>query len=126
MSYRQAKPDEIQRNRRKVNEYSTTQFIISAAGEDIWQRPLVAAHWSGNKLMILRTKPIIISFSQFENEEHSRLYSELLLFRPWKEESSFLRTSPNIDECRARHAQEQDAIIQVKEGLKELILEQRT
>ena len=126
MSYREAKPDEVQRNRGRVNEPSTNQFIVTAAGEDIWERPLVLAHWSGDKLMILRSKPIVLGFCGFkgEEEEHSRLYSELLLFRHWKEEAGFVHTSPTLDECRARHAQEKDAIAEVRESLRRLIVEQ--
>ena len=50
MSFREAKPDEIERNRGRVGEHSTTQFIISAAGEEVWQRPLILAHWAGSQV----------------------------------------------------------------------------
>ena len=126
MSYRSAKSDEMQRNRARVNELSTSQYIVTAAGEEIWQKPLVLAHWSGVKLMILRSKPIVLDYCGFEKEEeeHSRLYSELLLFRHWREERGFVLSSPTLDECRARHAQEEDAIVQVRDGLRRLIVEQ--
>ena len=99
---------------------------MTAAGEEIWERPLVLAHWSGEKLMILRSKPIVLSYCGFEEEEeeHSRLYSELLLFRHWRDDRDFVRTSPTLEECRVRHAQEREAIAEVKEGLRRLILEQ--
>ena len=126
MSYRPAKSDEMQRNRGRVHELSTSQFIVSAAGEEVQQRPLVMAHWSGSRLMILRSTPIVLGYCRFEKEEeeHSRLYSELLLFRPWKEDGRFLFTRPTLDECRTLHAQQRDAIVVVREELKKLLVEQ--
>ena len=68
----------------------------------------------------------MIGYNRFEKEEeeHSRLYSELLLFRPWKEESVFVYGSPTLEECRARHAEERAAIDEVREELKKLLLQQ--
>ena len=126
MFFRQAKPDEIERNRRSVNELSTAENIVVAGMESDDQRPLVLAHWSGNKLMILRSKPVVLDYSRFEEEteEHSRLYSELLLFRPWREEKRFICRSPSLEECRVRHEYERAAIEEVKQGLRTLLLEQ--
>ena len=129
MSYREAsKREEIQRYRDKTEDFSTTQFIVCVTGEEILQRPLVLAHWSGSRLMVLRSRPIVIGYCSFEEEEeeHSRLYSELLLFRPWKEERRFVYTTPTVDECRNRHAQEKVAIDEVREELKKLLLGQIT
>ena len=125
MSYRQAKPDEIERNRRKVNELSD-QYIVVAGREPDEQRPLISAHWSGNKLMILRNKPVVLDYCRFEAEkdEHSRLYSELLLFRPWRKERRFIYRSPSLEECRVIHKYERAAIQQVKQDLNTLLLEQ--
>ena len=131
MCYRQAYPNEIARNEGRVGELSPRQYIC--VGDDV-RRPLVQAHWADGRLMVLRNKPVLIyadSFAEKEKEDrgaydHSRLYGELILYRPWlgrDETAEFGNLIRDRDACRARYAREKVAIENVKEGLKNMLLE---
>ena len=132
MFYRQAFPNEIARNKERVGEMSPRHYIY-VAGEDDEYRPLVEAHWADGRLMILRNKPVLIYGDGFDDKdkdrhayEHSMLYRDLILYRPWNGRDEMTEFGPFIhdrDACRARHAQDVAAIEDVKEGLKNMLME---
>ena len=128
MCYREAKSDEVARYRESVNKLSNTQNIVVGGQERGASGPLVLAHWAGEKLMILRSTPIVIATNNFsEKEEHSRLYSDLLLYRPWRgrsEREEFGLASQSVSECLERYNSEKTAIAEVKEGLRRMLMDQ--
>ena len=128
MSYRQAVPGEIARKEGMVGQLSPNQYIVVGTEGAGVRRPLLEAHWAEGRLMVLRTKPVLIYVDHSETkDEHRHLYGELILYLPWKgrdEATEFGDTHHDLDTCQARHAGEKAAIDRVKEGLKNLLLDQ--
>ena len=127
MCYREAKPDEVERHREFVNKLSTQKIVVGGPERDA-SGYLVLAHWAENKLMILRSKPIVVVTNAFgEEEEHSSLYSDLLLYRPWMGRTEIQNlgfSCRSLDECRRKHSVMKTAIEEIKEGLKKSMLDQ--
>ena len=129
--FRYAKPNEVERYGEDIGKLSNDQFIIVGGEERVIskeERRLALAFWTrGNKLMILRKKPIAIDTDGFckDEEEHNRLYSQLLLFRHWQNETSFLGDSSLSEEsCRSQYSEERLAIGEVTEGLRNILRRQ--
>ena len=128
MSYRQAKPSEIARKERMVGQLSPIQYIVTGTEDEGIHRPLLEAHWAEGRLMVLRTKPVLmyVEYSK-KKDEHRCLYGELILYLPWNgrdEAREFGSSRHDQDACRVHHAREKAAIDRVKEGLQNLLLEQ--
>ena len=132
MCYRQAKPDEKHRNLDRIGEFSDNQLIVVDSEQAVVRRPLLKAHWADGRLMILRSRPVVIYAEPLaykrltgENEEHGSLYSDLILYRPWNgrdEKTEFETVADDLYACRLRHEREKAALDEVKEGLNELLL----
>lgn len=128
MSYRQAKPDENRRYLDRVGELSDDQFIVVGADEPDVVRPLLVAHMAGDKLMILRRQPVLV-YPKYpgdgDEHEHSRLYGDLILYRPWRGKTERQEFGAFIDDkeaCRIRHVLERPLIEKIKEKLKSILL----
>ena len=132
MCYRQAKPDEKHRNLDRIGEFSNDQLIVVNSEQAVVRRPLLKAHWAEGRLMILRSKPVVIYAEPLEykgltgeEEEHGSLYGNLILYRPWNgrdEKTEFGSLTHDLPACRLRHEREKAALDEVKEGLNELLL----
>ena len=128
MCYRQAKPDEKHRNLDRIGEFSKDQLIVVNSEQAVVRRPLLKAHWAEGRLMILRSKPVVIYAEPLEykgltgeDEEHGNL----ILYRPWNgrdEKTEFGSLTHDLPACRLRHEREKAALDEVKEGLNELLL----
>ena len=128
MSYRQATPSEFVRKEGMVGRLSPNQYIVVGTEDAGVPRPLLEAHWADGRLMVLRTKPILLYVERSEKkDDHRDLYGELVLYLPWKgrdEATEFGGAHQDLDTCQARHLGEKAAIDRVKEGLKNLLLDQ--
>ena len=132
MCYRQAKPDEKHRNLDRIGEFSNDQLIVVNSEQAVVRRPLLKAHWAEGRLMILRSKPVVIYAEPLEykgltgeEEEHGSLYGNLILYQPWNgrdEKTEFGSLTHDLTACRLRHEREKAALDEVKEGLNELLL----
>ena len=133
MCFRQAKPDEIQRNLGRVGELSGDKLIVVAGEQAVVRRPLLQAHWADGRLMILRSKPVVIyaeplEYKGLEGErlEHGSLYGDLILYRPWSgrdEKTQFGHLADDPHACRLRHERDKAVVDMLKEGLRNLLLE---
>ena len=124
MCYRQAKPDERERGIRRVGQLSADQQIVSFEDEGE-RRPLIEAHWADDRLMILRSRPILVYAKDLDKkDEHSRLYGDMILHCPWNgndEMTEFGAMINDVEACQVRHGL--GYIDLVKERLRNLLLE---
>ena len=127
MCFRQAKPDEVERHQDNVGLFSPSQYIVVGGPDAVvpeCDRRLVLAYWTQDrKLMILRRNPVVMDTSKFSlDQEHNRLYGELLMFRHWNNEDLFLGTARQSKEaCLSLYRNERTAINEVAEGLRQLL-----
>ena len=122
MFYRQAKPKEKASWEQKVGQLSASRHLVGL-GDQLFENPMMEAHFAEDRLMILRSKPIFIYVTDLEKkDEHSRLYGELILYCPWyrrHETNEFGHAIRSLESCRERHSME--PIDMVKERLRNLI-----
>ena len=127
MCYRQAKPQEVGNYQGKVGLFSETQeIIVGGLDKEVprGERRLVLAYWTQDqKLMVLRTKPVVLDSSKFNTKEnHNRQYARLLMFRHWNDETAFLSAAQQSKkECHNMYMRERLATNEVADGLKQLL-----
>ena len=129
MCYKQPKPSEIESAREKLGQFSDTMFaVVGGQDRDIPKAnrmlPLSFQATDGT-FRVLRKKPVVVDSTQFPpNNNHNRLYAELLLFRPWFNEQDDLGfASSNFAACSLMHETCTDQIRAVKEGCRKLLLD---
>ena len=115
--------------RSKLGTFSDKMFAV-VGGEDrnipIASRMLpVSFQATDGTLRVLRTNPVVVDTVKFPtNNEHNRLYAELLLFRSWFNEHEELgMASGDYATCRMIHATWLDHINTVKDGCRNFFLE---
>ena len=125
MFYRQAKPKERANWEPKEGRLSAIRHIVGL-GDQVFGNPMVEAHLADDRLMILRSKPILIyAADQEKKDEHSRLYGEIILYCPWyriQEATEFGQAIRSLESCQERHSME--PIDMVKERLRNLLVEE--
>ena len=129
MCYKVPKAQEMETARSKLGTFSDKMFAV-VGGEDrnipIASRMLpVSFQATDGTLRVLRTNPVVVDTVKFPtNNEHNRLYAELLLFRSWFNEHEELgMASGDYATCRMIHATWLDHINTVKDGCRNFFLE---
>lgn len=85
----------------------------------------VAFRATDGTLRVLRTKPVVVDTTRFTSaNEHNRLYSDLLLFKPWFDEQEDLGIAcGDFAVCSDIYEANIEQINAVKEGCKNFFLD---
>ena len=129
MCYKVPKAQDIEAATTKLGAFSDKMYAV-VGGEDmnipIASRMLpISFQATDGTLRILRANPVVVDTVKFPTgNEHNRLYSELLMYRPWFNEQEELGlASTDSAACRMMHSTWIDHINTVKEGCRRFFLE---